>query len=169
MTESRALYEVEEKLPDSEDPFCIDSAEKADWYLSKLAALDGEERLVDQQRDAKVAQIATDKKAWEARFAAEFEHWARAEIAKGKRKSIVLPHGTASVRNVPMSIRVTDTEAAIAWAEENAQNLVETRKVLDGRLFNSLAKTLLQETGEPLPGIEISPEREAFGVKFGKE
>jgi phage host-nuclease inhibitor protein Gam len=73
--------------------------------------------------------------------------------------------GTAGWRTVPAAIRVTDTLAAIAYAQECLPEAVKTQAVLDREAY----RAHMEETGQLLPGMEVTPEHESFRVSFGKQ
>lgn len=67
---------------------------------------------------------------------------------------------------MPPSVRVADVGAALSYAQETLPEAI--RPTLDTGAYRDLAVKRLQESGEVLPGVETTPEREAFSVKFGK-
>ncbi len=38
---------------------------------------------------------------------------------------------------------------------------------MDAAAYRQAAEKALGETGEPLPGVEVVPERESFTIRFG--
>jgi phage host-nuclease inhibitor protein Gam len=149
--------------------FVVDSEAKVNWLLSLLANLDAEAARIKAQTDTRLRQIANERQGLLYQYEADLKAFAAQEIAKqkGKRKSVVLMQGTLSFRTVPASVKVADDESAFAYAV--AEGLAAAQKtVLNKEEYRKLAEARLLETGEQLPGIEVTPEQEAFSIKFPK-
>ena len=145
--------------------FHIDSAERADWLLKKLAAIESERALIRAQAAQMIGQLDADEKGLRDRFEAELREWGRAELLRrgGRRKSLPLFHGTLTYRSVPPSLRVDDVAAALNRAVEMGAVKV------DAAGYRAAALAALKDSGELFPGVEIVPEREHFGIRFGKD
>jgi phage host-nuclease inhibitor protein Gam len=152
------------------EPFAIDTEARADWLLTKLAALDAEGALLKAQADAAVKRLQSDRESLLFRFGAELEAFAAQQVQADRkgRKSVILPHGTLAFRTVPASVRVSDPAAAIEAAKQfDMPNMVETREVLDTARYQKAAQQALQRQGCLLPGVEVTPARASFSIKFG--
>jgi len=113
-----------------------------------------------------VAQLDSEKNSLRDRFEAEAREWARQEIEtryKGRRKSLTLLQGTFAFRAVPAMLRVDDVAAAL-----NTAATLGAIKV-DEVAYRKAALEVRSDTGELLPGVVLVPEREHFGVSFGKD
>lgn len=55
-------------------------------------------------------------------------------------------------------------QAALHYATEHLPDAVKTQQVLDREAY----RAHMEETGELLPGMEVTEERETFRVTFGK-
>lgn len=150
--------------------FCIDSKDKANWFLRKLAALDTEKALVKAQAEEIIRGLDADANRLRALHEADLQAWARAELDAdgGRKKTLPLLFGTVAFRTVPSSLRVTGSREAIEHARAEGWDVVKTVESLDAEGYKQQAAAALAETGEVLPGVEIVPERESFRVTFGK-
>lgn len=150
--------------------FCIDSDRAADWLLKQLAALDAETALIRAQADASIKRLQSDREGLLYQFGAQLEAYAAQQVQADKRgrKSIILAHGTLAFRTVPVSVRVSDPAAAIEAARVfDMPDMVETRQVLDTARYQKAAQLALQRQGCLLPGVEVTPARASFSIKFG--
>ena len=149
--------------------FVIDSFERADWLLGKLSALDAEKATVQAMAAQRVEELTADKRALLSRFGAELEAWARQEAQTRRRKTVTLLHGAVSFRTVPDRLDVESLEDAITTARAVAPETVttETTERFDKAAFLAYAKAHLESTGEILPGLTQSEERESFSIKTG--
>ncbi len=154
--------------PSSNQPgFVIDSEDKANWYLRKLANIQAEGQRIHRQYLAIMQDLNSDRDNLVARHQSDLEHWAKENLAKGKR-NIKLLQGTVSFRTVPACVRLADPEAAMQWAKQTGYyetDLVVTTERIDANKY----KELFKKTGELLPGIEITPEHESCSISFGKK
>jgi len=150
--------------------FVIDSKDKANWLLRKLAALDTEKALVKAQADEIIRGLDADAARLRALHEADLQAWAREELERQNRgkKTLPLLFGTVAFRTVPAALRVTGSREAIEYARGQGWNVIHTVETLDAEGYKREAAAALAETGEVLPGVEIVPERESFSVKFGK-
>jgi hypothetical protein len=147
--------------------FHIDSDAKANWYLRRLANIEAEQRRVQAQAAAIVRQLEGDAERLRYLYEAELEEFVRQKLSTSgsRRKSVHFLQGTAGFRTVPAAIRVTDTLAAIDYATRHLSEAVKTQQVLDTARY----RKCVEETGELLPGVEMTPEHETFRVSFGKQ
>ena len=143
--------------------FPID-ADKADWLLKKIAGIDAEKALIKAQAEAMLRQLDQDRAGLE-RFIPQLREWGAAELERRGRGRRTLPlfHGSLSYRKVPAGLRVADEAAALN--EATARGLVK----VDAAGYRAAALEARKETGELLPGVEVVPEREHFGIRFGKD
>lgn len=164
-----------DKLPasesDSQSPttetFKIDSDEKAEWLLRKLANLEAEIERVTKQARAIIEKAENEKKHLLARFQVELEDHVRAKLNGTKGRSVKYLQGTVGFRTVPGGLRLTDTVAAMQYAlGSDHEGLIESTPTLNRSLYRSLAEDALKATGEILPGCEIAEPRETFTIKF---
>jgi len=152
--------------PTEPTEFHITDEAGANWYARKLAGIEAERARVKVQNARINAQLDSEEKSLKDRFEAEAREWARQEIEKrykGRRKSLTLLQGTFAFRAVPAAIRLDDVAAALNRAVE-----VGAVKV-DAAAYRAAAIEAQKATGELLPGVVIVPEREHFGVRFGKD
>ncbi len=152
---------VDELFPEEKEPqgFTIDTQQKAEWALDKIARAEGR---IQRFRDAVTAAKARlDQRLEEVtkadlntveRLGAMVRPWAEVEIAKiGNRKSVKLLGGTVGFRQSPARLEVTDPNAAIAWLEANQPASVRVKKEVD----KVNVKELVMAGGEVPPGCEL--------------
>jgi phage host-nuclease inhibitor protein Gam len=149
--------------------FTIDSEDKANWLLRKVANLEAEEARVKAQADSILLGLKTERSGLMNRFGAELEQWTKAQIeAKGgKTKTLKLLQGNLSFRTVPAGLRVGELTDALTTAKAVCPSAVLTVEQLDRKAFLDHATELFEQTGELLPGIERTEARESFSMKFG--
>ena len=155
-----------ETMNEQPEAFHITDEAGASWYARKLAAIETERARVKAQNARINAQLDSEEKSLRDRFEAEAREWARQEIDrryKGRRKSLALLQGTFAFRAVPATLRVDDVGAALNRAAELGAVKV------DVDTYRKAAIEARKATGEILPGVVIVPEREHFGVSFGKD
>ena len=141
------------------EAFTVRDPGSADWVVGKLAALADEADRVREQFSARMAQIKTDKTALLWRFGQPLEVWTANAIASGKRKSVILPHGTVGFRTVPEGLDVVDEPAAL----EAAKRLVpEAVMQLEEYVVTKPLLAYLKRTGECVPGTKRRPASERW-------
>lgn len=165
--------ETNPTTPTTEAPsFCIDSREKADWLLKKLAAIEAEEKLIAEQAQTMLEQLRSDRESLLGRFGAELESWAKGETLTGRRKSITLFHGTVGFRTVPARLVIESQEDALQTARILAPETiteVPAQEKLDTKALTEKARAALEKTGEVWPGLKLTETEERFTIKTGKK
>ena len=151
------------------EPFMVNDEKSANWYLRKLANITGEQQRVQAQAAQIVAQHESDANGLKHLYASQLEAYCRARLQEtgNRRKSITLLQGTCAFRTVPAGFRLTDTAAALRFAKE-CGGMLKTVESLDAEAYRAAADHALEAYGELYPGMETTPEREAFSVRFGK-
>ncbi len=152
--------------PTATTEFHITDEAGANWYARKLANIEAERARVKAQAAKIIAQLDGEENSLKDRFEAEAREWTRAEIErryKGRRKSLALLQGTFAFRAVPATLRVDDLSAAL----NTAAGLGAVK--VDEAAYRRAALDARNATGELLPGVVIMPEREHFGINFGKD
>ena len=102
-------------------------------------------------------------------YGQQFQTWVRGELDRrgGKGKSLNLHQGTAAFRTVAATIRVRSAAEAMEFARRQGWAVIKTVESLDADAYKKEAAAIRAETGEVLPGIEVTEERENFSIKFG--
>jgi len=148
---------------DSSDPaapaFTIDSLSKADWAVSRI--LEAESR---NARRASLAAILHERiDAWLTKASASdndsisylsmiLRPYVESEVSKQRRsRSLILPSGTAQLRKLADRLEITNPEAAMAWAANNAPTAIIIKK----ELSRSVLKNLITAQGEAIPGCSF--------------
>jgi phage host-nuclease inhibitor protein Gam len=151
-----------------EEAFCIDSDERAEWLLRKMGNLHAEKARVAAQAAEIVRQIDADLADLSFLYGAQLESYCRRKLAASgnRRRSVAFLQGTCAFRSVPAGLRVKDIAAALQFAQEALPSVVRTVQSLDSGAYREAAIERLKATGEVLPGVETTPERDNFTVKF---
>jgi phage host-nuclease inhibitor protein Gam len=152
--------------PKEADGFHIDSDGAANWYLRRLANLEAEKQRVQAQAAAIIKQLESDAERLRYLYDAELEEYVRQKLSTSgsRRKSVHFLQGTAGWRTVPATVKVTDPLAALDYASRCLPEAVRTQQVLDTARY----RQVVEETGELLPGVEVTQAQEVFRVTFGK-
>ena len=151
--------------------FCIDSDSAADWLLKQIAALDAERDLLLAQHQAAVKRVDSDRESLLHVYGEQLQAYAAQKVAGDKRgrKSCILAHGTLCFRTVPASIKVSDPAAALHAAKQmDMPDMVFTVETLNTARYQKAAQVAIERQGCLLPGVEFTPSREAFAIKFGR-
>ena len=166
---AETIVESMPTLPATAEPFVVNDEKSANWYLRKLANLAGEQQRVQTQAAQIVAQLEADADGLKRLYEGELQNYVRQTLSAGgnRRKSIILMQGTCSFRTVPAGFRLTDANAALRFAKE-CGGMLKTVESLDAEAYRAAADHALEAYGELYPGMETTPEREAFSVRFGK-
>lgn len=167
-----------ENIPASEEapekaPFVIDSRERVDWYLRKLANLEAEESRIKAQVQVMLRQIESDRNSLVQHFQPQVENFVRSELeaTRAKRKSITFFHGTVGFRTVSKKLVIeseADAQTTARAVFPAAFQKVETEK-FDKGAFLGYASERLEKDGELLPGVKLTEAREELSIKLPKE
>lgn len=183
------FFEISPAGPSPKDgTFVIDEETKANWFLSKLAAIRAEQTRVKSQAETRVAELDADYNRINGRYGQQLESWAKMEAERRRRKTVTLQQGSISITNYAPKPIVTSLEDAIQTARLIAPDAVITEEVpevpavpartetrLDDKVLFAayLAATTgaTNEDGSPLtlPGLSMTEARETIKVSFGKE
>lgn len=149
--------------------FAIDTEDKANWLLGKLAAIDNEKARIKAQAEQRTRELDADRESLLFRFGAELEQWTRTEAERRRRKTVTLMQGTLAFRTVPAGLRFVLPDDYYKEIEviEKAQELGCTHMEINRSEYIKEAKTLMETTGELLPGIERVEAKESFSIRFG--
>lgn len=162
--------------PVESDRFVIDSDAKADWALRKIRE---QREDVARWRSYYLAQIAKAEESaqqTEAFFMALLErYFATVPHRSTKTQDAYdLPSGKLLRKAQQPDYQRDDTQL-LAWAKENAPELVEVKEAVrwGGDLKKRLASTNGQaadkETGEIVPGVTVTYRDPVFTVSLAKE
>lgn len=159
------IDDEEESEPES---FCIHSEETANWYLRQIGNIEAEKERISAQHAKRLAELETDRKRLQHLYSSQLEAWSCAELARrgGRRKTLTLEQASVAFRKVPSRLTVSDPVAALAYAKEHCPDMVKVQTIerLDAKRYTDLMKS----TGEVLPGVERTLERESVTIEFGK-
>lgn len=159
--------------PKDAETFGITDEKSATWLLRKLRAIDEETEAITLATAQRVKELQADRERLMGRFGSELEAWAREESAKRHRKTITLPLAGMAVafRTNPARLVVESEADAITTARAVAPQTftIETVEKFDRAAFLVHAKATLETSGELLPGVSLTEERESFSVKAIKK
>ena len=162
--------DISDILEPTEERFVLDSEEKVNWLLCKLANLEAERNRVKAQSEKMLTMLDSEINGLRFRFEDDLRAFTAERLAQsgGRRKSVHLLQGTLSFRTVPASLKIADPQAALDYAKVLGLP-VHTLTTIDTQVYREKAHKALMETGELLPGVELTPEAERFSIRFGKE
>ncbi len=154
------------------DQFTLDTRQKAEWYLQRLATLDQDEARVTAQSEAMLKRIRSDRESFTGRFAAEFESFTRGELArqKGSRRSVLFFNGTAQFTSVAPRFIVENEADAMQTARlvlpEAIEAIPASEKLNKKALLDYAAQQFEKNQGELIPGVGRTEAGERFAIKF---
>lgn len=176
LAENEAQY-VDEERPETRDAgWRIDDLADADWALMRIAQLEAEKAEIADLAKRRIEEIRLRADALAAKsdrgvrfFVAHLRQYAethKAELLKGgKAKSRTLIHGRIGWTKRGGDPVVRDAEALEAWALQQSPETGFLR-VKSEPAWDSI-KQHIKNTGEVVPGVELSEEVEEFQVKAG--
>jgi len=155
----------------SPTPFVIDTADRAEWLLGKLAAIDAEADRMRANTVKRIAELDADRESLLYRFGEQLTAFCRAESDRRRRKTVTLANGSVSFRAVPERFVIADMDAATETARAvcPAALVTETVTRLDRAAFLDAARAALSGAGELLPGVELLPASESVSIKPGSK
>lgn len=155
---------------DPQERFQIDSEERANWLLKKLAAIDAERALIKAQAKKRDEELKADHDSLMGRFGEQLRAWAREEASRRKRQGVTLMYGTLAFRAQPARLVVASEPDAITTAKVVCPDAVSVEAVerFDRESFLAYATAQFEATGELLPGIDRQEAGESFSVRFAK-
>ena len=159
------MKETQETPTGAPERFQITDEASAAWYLRKLGAIDGEIEAIRAATLQRVEELQSDRARLEGRFGAELEAWARQESEKRRRRTVTVPLAgmAVSFRTVAPRLELEPMKAA-----EVAFTLGFVTPpgvpVADLRAFQAHAQSHFDATGELLPGVRRTEERESVKV-----
>ena len=136
----------------------------AEWVIGKLLDRQAQIERVKAQAAAMQAELENDLRSIAYRFGTSLEEWTRLGLERRKR-SVKTFAGTVGFRDVPGRIKITDPDAVRRWALEQ-----EDPEEFGAYGYALRPKDVLDHvraTGEDVPGVERSPDRESFYIEGG--
>jgi phage host-nuclease inhibitor protein Gam len=163
-------YLLESEEQERSEGFVVDSLEKAEWCLRKLAKLaqeDAEDEAMAQREIERIQAWLEARKKPRQQSREFFEEHLRRfhqrlleEDPKGN-KTVKLPHGTLKARKLPDKWEY-DEQAIVEWAKVNARiELIRIKEEPDKQAIKEYVKM----TGEVIPGVTVTRQ----GIKFDVE
>lgn len=156
--------------PEEQDRFEIRDMAGLNWYARKIRNLENEKVTIQTQAKEMLRDLDRDITRLEFMYGQQVQTYVRAELDRrgGHGKTLKLWQGTAVFRTLPASLRVRSAQAAIEHARAQGWDAIKTTETLDVDRYKKEAAAARQETGELLPGMELTEERESFTIRFGK-
>lgn len=161
----------------AEDTFVVDSMEKADWVLSKIAKC----RARMQENEAYAKKQIEKFKTWleevnavENESISYFENvltpYLESAIAGTKKKSVKLPNGTIGFRKNTNFVK--DDNALFDYVKSNAPAYIKIKESVDWAGFKKSCKVdgnkLVTEDGEIVPAVTVE-EANIIYTKINEE
>ena len=123
-----------------------------EWFMGKLAELDAAEKLIKEQSQVLLRQVATRRKALQWRYGREFQAAVNKQLQGTKKKSVDFFHGRAGYLATPERTKlVVDDElvAAMHLNKTGHEDMVGVK--VDKAALNKLFKA----EGEEIPGTHL--------------
>lgn len=156
--------------------FVVDTDQKADWAIRKLAAVRKKQTENEAIFNAEVTRITewlstvnTALQRDALYFEAVLRPYALTQRTEG-RKSITLPHGTIKTTAGLPKIEFKDESAFIEWAKANDPTLLKVKTDIDKTAVKALITeegVVISTQGEIIAGVEVIPAETS--VKFVTE
>lgn len=139
--------------------FRIDTEERAEWLVGKLASLEAEQERVKSNAADIVDRLRRQHDGLLKRFSGELEEFCR-QRNTGKTKTVHFLQGKCSWRTSKVGgAYVADPAAALDYCQEHDE-LVDSCVHVTYHLRGNEYLKQFESTGEVLPGIEIAPTSE---------
>lgn len=163
----------EQESLDGTDRFVVDTIEKAEWALRKLAQYRNRQAENRALAEAEIARIETWLVEENARYLKGIEFFEallvefhRRELRDDpKRKTISLPAGNLKARKLPDSIEIVDEESFKDFAETERNDLLRIQIAPDK---NALKQAVLRD-GEVIPGVAAVTGDLRFSIDINRK
>lgn len=163
-----ALEETWHIRTDDDAAWASRKAEDAHGHLDRINAWAERERaridaIVERETKPHVRTIDT--------MTTHLQLWLQDLIRKGRKtKSVDLPGGRISIRTQPATVEVSDEGQFLAWAKENAPELIRVKESVNlpnvKKRFEVDGQTVIDpSTGEVVPHVIVRPESERASFK----
>ena len=151
--------------------FEVKDLDTANWAIGKM--MNAHERIV--MREAQAAAYKYKIEAWLAEankddlatcefFESELRPFVQQAILGTKKQSVKLLYGTAGFRHSPGTVEVEDEDAAVAYCESFAPEMVRVKKSIDKM---AIKKRLAE--GEVFEGVKLAPGHTRFYVNIEED
>lgn len=167
-------YETEVLHMDTPEAFAIDTEERLEWFVGKVADLESKRKRVLSQAAAMVKDIDNQLAGIKFRYGQQAEDTLRS-LLNGRSKSRKFLTGTVGVRKTPARVSVQDHATLYAELPEDLRDEVSVHKI-DPTILNRMVKVVdghayRTDTGEDVTvnGLKVVDPGEAFYVKTGDE
>lgn len=169
---SDILYEEEKQVLTTEsakEEFTVDSTQKADWAIAKIAQ--AKKRIDQRKQFVKASKEKLDnwfqKESVQDENAINYlefkvEPYVREQIQGLKKKSLNLLAGTAGFRKGTEKLELFDEKAVLDYCKEHHPEALEVK------VSKSEVKKLLQK-GIKVPGATLEEARDSFYVRPNDE
>jgi hypothetical protein len=147
--------------PSVPDAFAIEDASSANWLVRRIVEARAYAKRVKAWADAEVRRAERDEQFFLQRFGHQLEAWTKAQIAKGRSKSVKLPAGTVGFRIEPPRLDITNEQRLIGWCRTTLPDAIR----IETRVLKSVVKDHLEQTGECADGISIAGGGQRFYVR----
>lgn len=156
--------------------FVVDTDQKADWAIRKLAVVRKKQAENKAIYDAEVERItewlSTVNTALERDalyFEAVLRPYALTQRLEG-RKTLTLPHGTIKTTAGQPKVEFKNEQAFIEWAQVNDPSLLKVKTDIDKTAVKALITeegVVISTQGEIVPEVEVIPAETS--IKFVTE
>jgi phage host-nuclease inhibitor protein Gam len=149
MTPKETTQTAETATEPTDERFVLDSEEKVNWLLRKLANLEAEKQRVTAQYQTMMAALESDERSLRFRFENDLRAFAAKKLAEGgnRRKTVHLLQGSLSFRTLPQALKVQDVTSAIAFARMTGLPCLEmlTEEKFNANVYRQHSQEVLEE------------------------
>jgi len=162
----------EENLATSNEGFSVDTIEKAEWCMRKLAKLaqdDADDEAMAEREIERIKKWLEERNKPRQQSREFFERHLtsfhqRLLLQDDRMKTVKLPHGALKARKVADKFEY-DEKTIVAWAKE--QGRAEFIRVKEEVVKDAVKRTI-KEDGESVPGVLIVPQGMSFTVEVSR-
>lgn len=157
--------------------FQVTDEASAEWVLERIMNAEADaarDRLklkaVAERLEAAIKASEQRAEWFRNRYGTELEEFARGRLEDAKTKTLKLTWGSISFRTVKGGLRVSDPEAALAWAKQYAPESVKVSESFQiTKLPDTWRENLLVSTPDDLAerGFTIAADSESVSIKTG--
>lgn len=161
--------EVIGHVQDDHERFIADTPEKVEWVLEKISAVECEIAALEARRKAlndnldQMIRRANRRYEWlQMRFNPDLRAFLERQIAGQKQKFWQSPFGRLCLRTTKGSVKVTDPNAALEWAQQHCREAIQIKRSV-------LVSKITDRENLPTSAFEVSGPEERMYIDTGAD
>lgn len=135
-------------------------------YLTAQHRLQHELEVLKAQYEQKRSPYMNELNQLEFQMANRIEEYCVNKMRGEGKKTFAFWSGTATIRRYAPRLDLVSDEEAIAYLRENGFEHMMNQSVRKSD-FLRYANDLMKDSGELVPGVELTPEKEMFNLRAG--